>query len=111
MNVMSVESRIETSSIGVEYVELNEAEYPHYHGMGNAVVYFDDDAVITGIDYIDEVEEDGAKALVDKAMKHKNAWLGMCSTYTVCDLRKLDASYTAGFAKIMRLVAENWDLD
>ena len=108
---MSVESRIETSSIGVEYVELNEAEYPHYHGMGNAVVYFDDAAVITGIDYIDEVEEDGAKALVDKAMKHGNAWLGICSTYTVNEPRRLDASYTAGFARIMRLVAENWDLD
>ena len=64
----SVADRIETSSIGVEYIELNEVEYPHYHGMGNAVVYFDDDAVITGIDDIDEVEEDGAKALVDKAM-------------------------------------------
>mgnify|MGYP003308448654 CR=1 FL=1 len=61
-----------------------------------------------GIDYIDEVEEDGAKALVDKAMKHGNAWLGMCSTYTVNEPRRLDANYSAGFAKIMRLVAENW---
>jgi len=108
---MKVESRIVTSSIGVEYVELNEAEHPHYRGMGDAVVYFDDDAAITGIDYIHDVPEDGAKDLADKALRHGNAYLGMCSTYTVCDLRKLDASYPTGFARIMRLVAENYDLE
>lgn len=106
---MSIESRIQTSEIGVEYVELNEDEHPYYKGVGDAVVYFDNKASITGIDYIHDAPEDGAKALADKAMRHGNAWLGMCSTYTVCDIRKLDDSYTAGFAKIMRLVAENYD--
>lgn len=110
-NNNTVESRIQTSEIGVEYVELVEAEYDYYRGAGDAVVYFSDDAAITGIDYIHDAPEDGAKALADKALQHGNAWLGLCSTYTVCDLRKLDADYTAGFAKIMRLVAENWTLD
>ena len=108
---MSIESRIQTSEIGVEYVELVEAEYDHYRGSGDAVVYFDDNATITAIDYIHNVPEDGAKDLADKALRHGNAYLGMCSTYTVCDLRKLAASYPTGFARIMRLVAENYDLE
>ena len=108
---MSVESRIQTSEIGVEYVELVEAEYDHYRGSGDAVVYFDDNATITAIDYIHNVPENSAKDLTDKALRHGNAWLGMCSTYTVCDLRKLDANYLTGFARIIRLVAENWNWD
>jgi len=108
---MSVKPRIETSSIGVEYITLTDAEAEHYRGAGDAVAYFDDDGVITGIDYIGQVPEDGAKALVNKAMKHGNAWLCMCSTYELCEPRQLDANYTAGFARIMRLVAENWDLE
>jgi hypothetical protein len=107
---MSVESRIETSSIGVEFITLSDAESEYYRGAGDAVAYFNDAGEITGIDYIGKVPEDGAKALADKAMRHGNAWLGMCSTYEFCDLRKLDADYTAGFARIMRLVAENWDI-
>lgn len=108
---MTVKSRIVTSSIDVKYVELTEAEHPYYHGSGDAIVYFNDDAAITGIDYIHDAPEDGAQALADKALRHGNAWLGMCSTYTVCDLRKLDASYPTGIARIMRLVAENYDLE
>tara|TARA_R110002020_G_scaffold105365_1_gene245777 strand:- start:449 stop:799 length:351 start_codon:yes stop_codon:yes gene_type:complete len=108
---MTVKSRIVTSSIGVEYLDLTEAEHPHYHGAGNAVVYFNDDAIITGIDYIHDAPEDGATALADKALRHGNAWLGMCSSYTVCDLRKLDASWPVGIARIMRLVAKNYDLE
>jgi len=108
---MSVKPRIETSSIGVEFITLTDAEAEHYRGAGDAVAYFNDDGVITGIDYIGQVPEDGAKALIDKAMTHGNAWLGICSTYEFCEPRQLDANYTAGFAKIMRLVAENWNLE
>ena len=108
---MSVESRIETSSIGVEFISLTDAESEYYRGAGDAVAYFNDDGASTGIDYIGKVPEDGAKALADKALRHGNAWLGMCSTYEFCEPRRLDASYMAGFARIMRLVAENWDID
>ncbi len=104
----SVVDRIETSSIGVDFITLSDAESEHYRGAGDAVAYFNDAGEITGIDYIHDVPEDGAKALADKTMQHGNAWLGMCSTYEFCEPRRLDANYTAGFAKIMRLVAENW---
>ncbi len=107
---MSVEARIQTSEIGVKYIELNETEYPHYHGMGDAVVYFDNKATITGIDYIHQTPEDGAKELFAKATKHGNAYIAMCSTYTVCELLKLENNLV-GFNRIVRLLANAYDLE
>jgi len=108
---MDIVDRIKTSKIGVKYITLDDAESEHYNGAGDAIAYFNDDGAITGIDYIHDVPKDGAKALADKAMSHGNAHLGLCSAYEFCEPRKLDGDYPTGFAKIMRLVDENWNLE
>ena len=51
----SVVDRIETSSIGVDFITLSDAESEHYRGAGDAVAYFNDAGEITGIDYIHDV--------------------------------------------------------
>lgn len=39
-------NRIQTSPIGVEYLDLEEHEFDHYHGMGDAIAYFTADDTI-----------------------------------------------------------------
>ena len=102
-------NRIQTSAIGVEYLDLEKHEHPHYHGMGDAIAYFAADDTIERVVYIHDIPEDGAKAACDEAMAQGNAWLGVMSCYQFTEPRRLDGDYLAGFARIARLVHENWN--
>lgn len=102
-------NRIQTSAIGVEYLDIEKHEHPHYHGMGDAIAYFAADDTIERVVYIHDIPEDGAKAACDEAMAQGNAWLGVMSCYQFTEPRRLDGDYLAGFARIARLVHENWN--
>ena len=101
--------RRQTRAIGVEYLDLEKHEHPHYHGMGDAIAYFAADDTIERVVYIHDIPEDGAKAACDEAMAQGNAWLGVRSCYQFTEPRRLDGDYLAGFARIARLVHENWN--
>ena len=102
-------NRIQTSAIGVEYLDLEDHEHPHYKGAGDAIAYFTPDDIIERVQYIHDILEDGAKAACDEALAHGNAWLGVMSTYQFTEPRRLDGDNLAGFARIARLVHENWN--
>jgi len=89
----------------VPYVTLNEAELKHYSGAGYAIAYLDGDQIIE-LQYVEEIDEDGGKAEIERAIA-AGAWLGLCSATQLCEPRLFSA---AEAAKIMRLVAENYDL-
>ena len=100
--------RIQKSEIGVEFIDIEESEYGHYRGMGDAIVYFEDDDTIERVVYVHDIPEDGAKASCDDALAHGNAWLGMMSSYQFTDPRRLDGDNLTGFARVARLVHEIW---
>ena len=102
-------NRIETSSIGVEYIDIEESEYCHYHGMGDAIAYFTADDTIDRVVYVHDIPEDGAKAACDEALAHGNAWLGMMSSYQFTDPRPINGDNLTMIARIARLVHENWN--
>ena len=104
-------NRIQTSPIGVEYLDLEDNEHPHYKGAGDAIAYFTADDTIERVQYIHDIPEDGAKAACDEALAHCNAWLGVMSSYQFTEPRRLDGDNLAGFARIARLVHENWNWD
>ena len=100
--------RIKTDA-AVPYIDLTDAEADVYRGMGAAIAYVDGDQIVKFV-YIGKIDEDGALDAANEALAHGNAYLGMCSTYTFCEPQKLDGSNPALFARIVRLVAENWDV-
>lgn len=87
-------------------INLNENEYDLYHGCGDAIVYTKD-GKIEKVIYLHNIDEDGAKDVVDEALAHNEVWLGMMSCYQFCNPQRLDGSNPILFARIMRLVAEN----
>lgn len=103
-----IKSRLEHGK-ACDYISLNEAEAELYHGAGYAIAHVDADQ-ITKLVYLNqfeyENEEREAKAAIDDAMKHGNAYFGMCSTYTFCDPRQMTLNDPTLFAKIMRLAVE-----
>ena len=99
--------RVQTSDIGVEYIDLTDAEAEHYSGAGDAIVFVDEQGMVEAIDYIHDIEEDGAKAAVQKSYDHGRAYYCMCSSYQLCDIKPM--SDLAMAARIIRLVAENFD--
>jgi len=102
-------NRIQTSAIGIEYLDLEDHEHPHYKGAGDAIAYFTPDDTIERVQYIHDIPEDGAKAACDEALAHGNAWLGVMSSYQFTEPRRLDGNNLTGFARIARLVHENWN--
>ena len=109
---MNFEDRIEKSQINMEYVDLvdDEAE-SGYEGAGDAIVFVDAEAnKIVDIVYIRNIEEGGASAVSKYAMDHGNAYLGIMSCHQFCDPQKLDGNNLGLFARISRLVAENYEL-
>lgn len=109
---MNFEDRIEKSEINMEYVDLvdDEAE-SGYEGAGDAIVFVDAEAnKIVEILYIRNIEEDGANAVSQKAINHGNAFLGIMSCHQFCEPQKLDGNNLGLFARIERLVAENYEL-
>ena len=102
--------RIRTDAL-IPYIELDEAESDLYHGSGDAIAYVNSEGRIEKLVYVGQLAEDGAQAAGQDALNHGNAWLGMCSTYTFCQPEKLDGSNAALFARIARLVEDNYDLD
>jgi len=103
------ESRIKVAAC--PYIELNDVEAELYHGSGNAIAYVTDKGQIEKFIYLTDLDEDGAQDACNAALDHGNAYLGMCSTYTFCEPQKLGGQNPALFARIARLVAENYDLD
>ena len=109
---MNFEDRIEKSQINMEYVDLvdDEAE-SGYQGAGDAIVFVDAEAnKIVEILYIRNIEEGGASAVNQKAMDHGNAFLCIMSCHQFCEPQKLDSNNLGLFARIERLVAENYEL-
>ena len=51
----------------VPYVTLNEAELKHYSGAGYAIAYLDGDQIIE-LQYVEEIDEDGGKAEIERAI-------------------------------------------
>ena len=109
---MNFEDRIEKSQINMEYVDLvdDEAE-SGYEGAGDAIVFVDAEAnKIVDIVYIRNIEEGGASAVSKYAMDHGTAYLGIMSCHQFCEPQKLDGNNLGLFARIERLVAENYEL-
>jgi len=100
--------RIKTDA-AVFYIDLTDSEADLYRGCGNAIVYVEGDQIVKFI-YIEKIDEGGALDAANEALAHGNAYLGMCSNYTFCEPQKLDGSNPALFARIERLVEENWDI-
>ena len=110
---MNFIDRIEKSQIDMEYVDLADGEAEiGYEGAGDAIVFVEPDSnKIVEIVYIRNIEENGASAVSQKAMDHGNAYLGTMSCYQFCEPQLLDGSNLGLFARINRLVAENYDFD
>ena len=110
---MNFKDRIEKSQIDMEYVDLADGEAETgYEGSGDAIAFVEPDSnKIVEIVYIRNIEENGASAVSKKAMDHGNAWLGIMSCHQFCEPQKLDNSNLGLFARISRLVAENYDFD
>jgi|8_EtaG_2_1085327.scaffolds.fasta_scaffold100696_2 hypothetical protein len=103
-------NRIQTNLIGVEYIELGPRELnTMYHGAGDAIAFFASDNTIERVVYVHDIPEDDAKAVCDEALEHGNAYLGMMSSCQFTEPRRLDGDYLTGFARIARLVHENWN--
>lgn len=103
-------NRIQTNSIGVEYIELGPSELnTMYHGAGDAIAFFAPNDTIERIVYVHDIPEDDAKAVCDEALAHGNAWLGVMSSCQFTKPKRLDGDNLAGFARIARLVHENWN--
>ena len=103
-----IKSRLEHGS-ACDFISLNDAEREFYHGAGHAIAHVDNEQ-ITKLVYLNQFEyqneEAAAKSAIDDAMKHGNAYFGMCSTYTFCDPRQMTLNDPTLFAKIMRLSVE-----
>jgi len=97
-----IKSRLEHGS-ACDFISLNDAEAELYHGAGYAIAHVDNDQ-ITKLAYLNE--ERDAKAAIDDAIKHGNAYFGMASSYTFCDGRKMTLDDPTLFARIMRLSVE-----
>tara|TARA_R100000900_G_scaffold86805_1_gene67872 strand:- start:53 stop:382 length:330 start_codon:yes stop_codon:yes gene_type:complete len=108
---MNFKDRIKKSQIDMEYVDLvdDEAE-SGYKGSGDAIVFVDAEAnKIMDIVYIRDIPEGHAGTISQSAMEHGNAYLGIMSCYQFCEPQKLDNSNLGLFARIERLVAENYE--
>lgn len=91
----------------IPYINLNDDESEHYHGSGYALAFVKN-GQIEQLLYIHDIPEDGAKDVIQVALNHGNAWFGMCGSYQFSEPRKFDEIVAA---KVMRLVAGNYDLD
>jgi len=103
-----IKSRLEHGS-ACDFISLNDAEAELYHGAGYAIAHVDADQIaklvyLNQFEYLNE--ERDAKAAIDDAIKHGNAYFGMASSYTFCDGRKMTLDDPTLFAKIMRLSVE-----
>ena len=101
-----MKNRIKNDALA-PYISLTEAELDHYAGTGYVIAYFDAYNEIIELQYVNKIEENGAKDAIEKAFK-TGAWFGLCSAAQICDPRVFS---TLEAAKTMRLVAENYDLD
>ena len=100
-----MENRIQNDALA-PYVSLTKAELEHYAGTGYAIAYTDNNGQIIELQYVEEIDEDGGKAASERALS-AGAWFGLCSSTQLCEPRPFSATEAA---KIMRLVAENYDL-
>ena len=93
-----------------DYIDLSDNESTVYRGSGWAVAHVKDDQIVKFV-YLNEFEygneEAEAKAAINAALKHGEAWFGMCSAHQFCDPRKMTIDDPTLFAKIMRLSVED----
>jgi len=101
-----MENRIKNDALA-PYISLTKAELEHYAGTGYAIAYIDAHNEITELEYVEEIEEDGAENAINRALG-AGAWFGLCSATQFCEPRKFS---TLEAAKTVRLVAENYDLN
>ena len=91
------------------YVDLNESESELYHGAGWAIAHVSE-AKINSLTYLNEFkyqnEEVEAEAAIKAALKHGNAYLGMCSSYQFCEPALISGDNPTVAARIMRLSVE-----
>ena len=107
---MSFENRIELSDIGVPFVVLKDKELDEYQGAGDAIAFVNNEGLVERIIYIHDIEQFGAKAACQDAIDHGNAYFGMMSTTEFCEPVKMDGQNTHLFARVQRLVAENYEV-
>tara|TARA_R110002072_G_C7668470_1_gene510271 strand:+ start:255 stop:572 length:318 start_codon:yes stop_codon:yes gene_type:complete len=92
------------------YVDLNESELKFYKGAGWAIAYINE-SQIESFTYLNEFEygdeELEAKIAIQAALKHGEAYLGMCSCYQFCEPVAINAHNPTVAAKIMRLSLED----
>ena len=100
--------RTQTSKIGVKYIDLNDAEAELYHGAGDAIVFADADGVAEKIIYLHDIAENGAKDVIEECYQHGDAYYAICSCYQFNDMQSM--TDTAMAARVMRLVAENYEV-
>jgi len=98
--------RTQTSKIGVKYIDLNDAEADLYRGAGDAIVFADADGVAEKIIYLHDIEQGGAKELIEESYKHGDAYYAICSCYQFNDMQSMTDPAMA--ARVIRLVAENY---
>lgn len=108
MTTQMFEDRI-FQATACEAINLNEAEGEIYRGAGWAIAHVEKDQ-ITKFVYLNTFEfgneEAEAKAAIDAALKHGEAWFGMCSCHQFCDPRQITLNDPALFPRIMRLSVE-----
>ena len=101
--------RIKSGS-ACDYIDLSDNESTVYRGCGWAVAHVKGDQIVKFV-YLNEFEygneEAEAKAVIDAAIQHGEAWFGMCSSYQFCEPRKMTIDDPTLLAKIMRLSVED----
>lgn len=108
---MKFAARIENNEPGLPCVSLSPDESANlYAGCGDAIAYAAADGSIEKLIYLHDLAADDAQAAAEAALAHGNAWLGMCSCHEFCSPGRLEANAPHLFARIARLVAENWDV-
>jgi len=94
------------------YVDLNESESELYHGAGWAIAHTDG-GQIESFTYLNEFEYENeeveAEAAIKAALKHGNAYFGMCSSYQFCEPALISGDNPTVAARIMRLSVEELD--
>lgn len=95
-----------------EYVDLSENESELYHGAGWAIAHVSKDQ-INSLTYLNEFEYQNekaeAEAAIKAALKHGEAYLGMCSSYQFCEPALISVDNPTVAARIMRLSVEELD--
>ena len=117
--MMKFESRIEQEGGAlIPAVDLNDSESDIYKGSGWAVAYVND-GEISEFKYLGEgvgltfdldadmaAANDYAKELIDEALKQKEAWFGMCSSYQFTEPQRIKLSNPALLARIIRITVD-----